>query len=165
MGKIEEIREQLKQWANNGGPAPTMLAKVVSVNETNNTCVLDEDGMLVQDVRLTPVIDTGEGLTLYPKVNTWALAVRIENENDWYLIGCKEVFKYRLKINTLLFEVTGDGVKIEKGSDSLRSCMDDLFTQISALTVPCTAPGTPSGIPLNATAFNGIKTRVLNILK
>lgn len=165
MTKHSEIREKLRQWANEGGPAPTMLAKVVSVNETNNTCVLDEDGMLVQDVRLSPIIDTGEGLTIYPKVNTWALAVRIENENEWHLIGCKEVFKYRLKINNVLFEITGDGVKIEKGSDSLRSCMSDLFTQISALTVPCTAPGTPSGLPINAALFTSIKARVLNILK
>lgn len=168
MSKIEQIRESLKRYAENGGPAPTMLAKVVAVNEDAKTCSLDDDGLIYEDVRLSPIIEdevNTKGLCIYPKINTWCLAVRIENENEWLAIAFEEVFKYRLKIGTTVFEITEDGVKISKGDDTLKSCLNDLITQVKAITVTCAASGSPSTIPLNGTAFTSIKTRIDNILK
>jgi hypothetical protein len=127
--------------------------------------VLDEDGLEIIDVRLTPVIDDAQGLVIYPKLNTWALAVRIEHSNEWHLISCKEVFKYSLKVGATTFEIAEAGVKIEKGGDSLKKCLNDMCNQIGLLTVPVVAVGSPSGVPVNIAAFTTIQKRVNNILQ
>jgi hypothetical protein len=165
MSKQDEIRQSLDERIKRIATAPTVLAIVKSVNENDKTCVLDEDGLEIIDVRLTPVIDDAQGLVIYPKLNTWALAVRIEHSNEWHLISCKEVFKYSLKVGATTFEITEAGVKIEKGNDSLKSCLNDMSKQMRLLTVPVVAVGSPSGVPVNAPAFAAIEKRINNILQ
>jgi hypothetical protein len=75
------------------------------------------------------------------------------------------VFKYSLKVGTTTFEITEAGVKIEKGGDSLKKCLNDMCNQIGLLTVPVVAVGSPSGMPVNIAAFTTIQKRVNNILQ
>ncbi len=165
MSRIDEIRQKLKEWCSAGAPQPTMLGIVKSVNEDEQTCIVEDDGLEYPNVRLSPVLTRADGLMIIPKVNKYALCARIENDNEWYLVSAEEVVKYRLKIGKTLFEVTAAGVKISKGNDSLKSCMDDMFKAISGLTVLCNAEGTPSGVPMNLPAFTTIQKRVNIILE
>ncbi|MBT1702963.1 hypothetical protein [Chryseosolibacter indicus] len=105
--KEAEIRERLKQMASEVGPDTTMIAQVKSVDEDAMTCELydDESGLDFYDVRLRPVIDGKQSLTLVPKINSWVLAVRLEDSEDWMIIACGEFEKFKLSCDTI--EING----------------------------------------------------------
>lgn len=95
MTTSEKIRERLKEMASEVGPQVSMLAQVKSVDEAAMTCELydDESGLDYYDVRLRPVLDNNKSLTLVPKIDTWVLAIRIEDSDDWMIIACGEFEK------------------------------------------------------------------------
>ena len=93
MLKETEIRSALADFAAKYGPQLTMLATVASVNIDELTCVLDDDGIMYEDVRLRPIVDENEGLTLLPKIGTWALAIRIEDDKNWIIIELGKIDK------------------------------------------------------------------------
>lgn len=163
MDKHEQIRRRLIEIAGNHGPLQTVLAKVNSVHESEMTCDLDDDGVLIYDVRLTPVITGNETIAIYPKVGSMALAVRIEDDDEWMLLSCEKADKYRITANDCIIEMDSSGIKISKGSESLKAILSDLITAIKALTVP-TGTG-PSGTPINSTAFTAISNRLTQLLK
>jgi hypothetical protein len=110
MNKAEKIRQLLYEMGRGVGPAPTMLAKVTSVDEAENTCVLTDDqtNLPYEDVRLRPVLDATKSITLIPKVGTWALAVRIEDEDEWMVIAVGEADKILINSPEVIFN---DGTK------------------------------------------------------
>ncbi len=131
-----------------------MLAKVTAVRDFD--CDLEDDeGLKYPKVRLRPVLNGKQALTLQPKVGTYVLAARIENDNDWQVIGVDESQKFSLKIgdNNLVideslfslnnqsgkFELDAQGFVMEKGSSSLKSILEDI---ISAVEVIVTNGGT-----------------------
>lgn len=103
MDRQEQIRRRLKEMASEVAPLFSMLAEVKSVNAGNATVDLhdSDSGLDFFDVRLRPVLNGTKSLTIIPKQNTWALAVRLEDSEDWmvvavgemdqYLIDCEEV--------------------------------------------------------------------------
>lgn len=99
--------------------AVTLMGKVKSVDEAAYTCVVDDDGVDVPEVRLRPVLDDKESLTIFPKPGTWALAVRLEDTEEWMLIAAGEALKYRIKQNDLVFEMDGNQILIEKTGANL----------------------------------------------
>jgi hypothetical protein len=164
MDKKEEIRKKLKGMATANG-STTMLAKVKSVDDAEFTCVLEDDDnaeLTYEDVRLRPVLDGAESFTLFPKVGTWVLAIRIEEDNDWMIIAAGEVDKVRMKCGTSELEIK-NGFLIKKGSETMKKIMDDLFTAIQALTVNTNVG--PSSVPINSGTFAAIKVRADNLLK
>jgi len=64
----------------------------------------------------------------------------------------------------VVFKVDSDGVSIENGSDSLKSVLTDILQQIQIMTHNVTAPGAPTGPPINAAAFAAISTRIQALL-
>lgn len=91
MSKQAEIRQALADHARRYGPQQTMLATVLSVSEDDFTCVLQDDDngeLKYEDVRLRPVLDGNESVTIFPKAGTWALATRVEEDEDWMVIAC-----------------------------------------------------------------------------
>ena len=162
MGKQEEIREALKEHARRFGPQCSVLAKVKSVDNNKFTCVLDDEGIDYFNVRLRPVLDGKQSITLFPKVGSWALAIRVEDSEDWMLIAAGENDKVRFVTGNLTFEMD-DYFLLKKQNETLKKLMDDLLDAIKLITVP-TNTG-PSGVPLNAEVFTEIKTRVDNFFK
>jgi hypothetical protein len=162
MGKHDEILEALRDHAKKVGPQATMLAKVKSVDAAKFTCVLDDDGLEYLDVRLRPVLDGKQAITAFPKVSTWALAVRIEDGEDWMVVAFGEVDKVRMVQGSLVFEME-DYFLLKKGNETLKKIMGDLLDAIGQITVPTNVG--PSGMPLNAAEFTAIKTRINNFLK
>lgn len=110
MEKAEIIRRLLFDMSKGVGPAPTMLARVTSVSEAEKTCVLTDDqtDLPYEDVRLRPVLDATKSITLIPKVGTWALAVRIEDEDEWMVIAVGEADKILINSPEVIFN---DGAK------------------------------------------------------
>lgn len=55
------------------------------------------------------------------------------------------------------------GVEITRGGESLNLILNDILTQIQAMTVTCSAPGSPSSPPINLAAFAAIAARLPNL--
>jgi hypothetical protein len=133
MVKSEQIRKALGDFAASFGPAPTTIGTVASVGE--RTCILTVDDLDYPDIRLSPVIDGTEGLTIFPKVGTMAMAIRIEEADEWMLIGCQEIDKYRLVVGDLVFEVGTDQFTVKKGADSLKDALTLIVEAIQQIVV------------------------------
>ena len=83
MATAAQIREAFEKMAKSDGPAVSNIAKVKSVDETKATCVLiDEDGQEFFNVRLRPVLTGNKSFILVPKVGSYVLAVRVEDDED-----------------------------------------------------------------------------------
>lgn len=136
MNIEEQIRESLKKWCKQYGPAPTLLATVVSVDESSFTCILKDDNYNeIPGVRLRPVLDGNQSVTLFPAVNSWALAVRIEADEEWMLIAAGVIDKCKVVIATTTLEQTAEGFKIEKGSSSLKTILTKMIEATQQILV------------------------------
>ncbi len=83
MATEEQIREGFQKLAQKFGPAVSNIAIVKSVDEAKATCVLiDEDEQEYLDVRLRPVLNGKQSFLQVPKVGTYVLAIRIEDDDD-----------------------------------------------------------------------------------
>lgn len=106
--------------------AVTLMGKVKSVDENEMTCVIDDDGFEIPEVRLRPALDGKESLTIFPKPGSWSLAVRLEDTDEWMLIAAGEVDKYRIKQNDLVFEMDGEKFLIEKQDANLKDIIQSI---------------------------------------
>lgn len=104
MDRAEQIRQRLKEMASEVGPDASMLAQVKSVNEEQMTCDLydDESGLDFFDVRLRPVLDGKKSVTMIPKIETWVLAIRIEDSDDWMIIATGEIEKLLISCDNVV---------------------------------------------------------------
>lgn len=133
----EHVRGKLGEFAARFGPVQSVLAKVESVNEGEKTCVLvDDDGAKFFDVRLRPVINGKESMTLFPKVGGWALAVRIENSDDWMIVLADELTKLRVKIGNTVLEQDATKFEVSNNVTSLKSILDEIATEMLAIYAP-----------------------------
>ncbi|RXK57573.1 hypothetical protein ESA94_20455 [Lacibacter luteus] len=153
MTKEEQIRSELAKLAKKYGPDATIIAKVVSVNEDEFTCVVDEDGIEINDVRLRPVINTNESVTIIPKVNSYVAITRLEDDEEWMVIAVDEIEKYRIVNGTMLFEMHNGKFLIESGAQNLGKCLDDLIIEIQAIYAP-----------KNSAGITAIQTRLKTLL-
>lgn len=160
MDKDELIREGIKKLGGKTGPTCTMLGTVKSVNQEEYTCVIyDEDTDTEEpDVRLRPVLDGSESITTFPKVGSWALAIRIEDDEDWMLVAAGEIDKWEMKIGTTRIKQDATGLVIQKGSDNLKDILSSLIDEVMKIVVL-------QGTSPNVAALGQIKTKVLNVLK
>ncbi|KQT17429.1 hypothetical protein ASG31_08440 [Chryseobacterium sp. Leaf404] len=109
-------------------PPVSNVAKVKSVNESEGTCVLiDEDDQEFLEVRIKPVLSDNKSFLQIPKVGTFVLAVRIEDDDDWMVIACDEVEKFLWIVGDTKLELT-DKICMEAGNQNLLNLMERLFT-------------------------------------
>lgn len=141
MTKEEQIRKGLSKLAGFHGPIQTLICKVVSVDEGEFTCVVDEDGLTIYDVRLRPVINGKEGITIIPKVDSWVLITRLEDDADWMVLAVDEVEKYRIVRGTMLFEMKNGKYLVKSGAENLGKLIDDLIIEIQAIYAPKNTAG------------------------
>ena len=137
MGKEEQIRELLDARAARFGPQPTILATVQSVDELEATCVLydEETDLEYHDVRLRPVINGKESLTVFPKAGSWCLVVRIEGTEEWMITAYTEIDSWRLKIGDAIMEQDADGLLIKKQGDTLRQALELMIEAVMKVVV------------------------------
>jgi len=133
MDKQEQIREGLRRFAERFGPAPTLLGTVVSVDA--DLCTMNVDELDIPDIRLRPVVGGSEGITVYPKEGAWAVAVRLEQTDEFMLIACSEVAKYRLVVDDMVYEVGEDKFLLKKGNDSLKDVIQLIIEAVQPIVV------------------------------
>jgi hypothetical protein len=137
LERSEQIRQLLAEQAGRFGPPATMLATVKSVDEASATCVLydEETDLDYYDVRLKPVVDTPEALTIFPAVGTWCIAVRIEGSDEWMAIAFNQAVKWRLKVGQAVIEQNETGLLIQKQTDTLRQALELLVQAVQQIVV------------------------------
>lgn len=163
MATAEQIREGFKQMAKNDGPAVSNIAKVKSVDESKAICTLiDEDGQEIFNVRLRPVLTGKKSFILVPKVGSYVLAVRVEDDDDWMIIACDEVTKVAYYIGNTTLELT-DKVHIEAGGENLANLIDDLFAAIGKMVF--TTNVGPTINLVNKAEFESLRTKFKTLLK
>lgn len=163
MATPEQIREGFKAMAKSDGPAVSNIAKVKSVDKTKATCVLiDEDGQEFFDVRLRPVLTGNKSFILVPKLGSYVLAVRVEDDEDWMVIAADEIEKIGYYIGNTIFELT-DKVHVEAGGENLANLMDQLFTAIGNMVF--TTNVGPTIKLVNKPEFEALNTKFKKLLK
>lgn len=154
MSRITQIREGLRNMAAKHGPLQTLLAEVVSVDEAAMTCVIREDGVDVYDVRLRPVLNGKESLTIFPKVGGYVLASRIEDDEEWMVIAVDEMAKFRIVAGDTIYESDGSRFLIGNAQTSVKDILNDLVDE----TVKIYAPK-------NVAAFAAIKIKITQLFQ
>ncbi|WP_300978537.1 hypothetical protein [Flavobacterium sp.] len=163
MPTPEQIRRRFEEMAKNAGPAVSNIAKVKTVDEEKGLCVLvDEDGQEILNVRLRPVLSNKKSFMLVPKVGSYVLAVRVEDDDDWMVIAADEIEKIGYYIDNTILELT-DKVHVEAGGESLANLIDDLFTAIGNMVFTTNAG--PTIKLVNKPEFEALKTKFKKLLK
>jgi hypothetical protein len=163
MPTPEQIRERLEQMAKDSGPAVSNIAKVKSVDEAKATCTLvDEDGQEIFNVRLRPVLTGKKSFILVPKIGSFVLAVRVEDDDDWMVIAADEVTKVAYYVGSTTLELT-DKVHIKAGGENLADLIDDLFEAISKMIF--TTNVGPTIKLVNQPEFESLRTKFKTLLK
>ncbi len=179
----EELRNALHRFVGNRQTIAIQPATVKSVDEMSQTCdVEDADGIEIYDVRLRAAATfSDEGFLVVPEIDSAVLIGNIGNSPGEFVVlsvckvkkvlaqtaGCAwrlDEEGVTVEHGTTTFNVNQNGVQIERGGQSLNSVLGDLITQLKLLTVTCAFAGSPSSPPLNAAAFEAVKTNLNLIL-
>lgn len=169
MATAEQIRVGFQKMAKSEGPAVSTIAKVKSVDETAATCVLvDEDDQEFFDVRLRPVLSGKKSFILVPKLGSYVLAIRLEDDEDWMVVACDEIEKVGYYIGNCIIEIDATGFLFQKENETLKKIMVDLIAAIKAMSFTLTTPDTINGSTTllnNVAQFTTIVTRINQFLK
>jgi hypothetical protein len=168
----EQLRNRLEEMAKASGPAVSNIAKVKSVDQDKAICVLeDEDGQEIPAVRLRPVLNGKKSFLQIPKVGTYVLAIRIEDDEDWMVIACDEVDKVIWYVGSTTFQMDDTGFLLKKENETLKKLMVDLIGACKNLSLSVTTTGTATNqagtttAVLNLAEFVAIETRFNQFLK
>ena len=130
MATESQIRSALQDLAKNYGPPVSNIAKVKSVDEEAATCILeDEDGQDYNDVRLRPVLSGNQSFLQVPKIGSYVLAIRVEDDEDWMVIAQDETEKFLWVTPTAKVEVS-DRILMQANNKNLLDLMERLFAVI-----------------------------------
>ena len=163
MATPEQIRDGLKKMAESHGPAVSNIAKVKSVDETKATCTLvDDDGQEYFDIRLRPVLTANKSFILVPKVGTYVLAIRVEDDDDWMIIAADEITKIGYYVGQTVVEFT-DKIHFQANNQSLATLMDSLFIAIENMVFVTPAGNTTALV--NIADFISLKNQFKQLLK
>lgn len=163
MATYDQLREGFEKMAKSHAPAVSNIAKVKSVDENKSTCVLeDEDEQEILDVRLRPVLNGNKSFIQLPKVGTYVLAVRIEDDEDWMVIACDEVTKVVYYIGETVFELS-DKIQLKAGGENMADLIDGLFTAIGNMVF--TTNNGPTIKLVNKPEFDALKKQFNTLLK
>lgn len=100
---------------------------------------------------------------IVPEVGS-LVVVTFLNRQTGYVAMVSEIDYVQMKAGATEYKLDEFGHGISRGGDSLAAVLTDLITQLSVLTVTCTAPGSPSSPPINTAAITALQTRINSIL-
>lgn len=123
------------QLAGRFGPATTLLGTCQAVDENEMTCVLLTDLLEMPDVRLKPILNEDEGITIFPALGSWCLAVRLEGSEDWVLIASNKVNKWRLKVGEAVIEQSLSGLEISNAGANLKDILTKMIEAVMQIVV------------------------------
>jgi hypothetical protein len=148
-GEIEKARQALKGMMKKEAQRfVTFVAKVETVDLGQGTCqVLPVDGNpSYYGVRLVPSVDNVvDGVVPVPKIGSFVICGKLENENDVFVMVPGEVTKYIIKCSDGgVIELNGNGSSMVKG-ETLQTEVNKLKAAVelikSAISGAAVVPG------------------------
>jgi len=130
---MTEIRRAIQEIAKGVG-YQSLVATVDSVNESGKTCVVSpvNGDAQIFDVRLQSSEGANLGVLVLPKVDSFVLVTMLDKDTAFVsLYG--EVESLNLKIEGLEFTVDSEGLKLTKGSLSLKNEIAGLVKEVNSL--------------------------------
>ena len=116
----QEFRQGISEYIRRISPAgSTLLGQVKSVDASEFTCTIqddDPDSPVYEGVRLRPILDGNESMTIFPTVGTWVLAIRIEEDEDWMVMAVGQADRYRIVCGNTTVDISASGVVFNGGS-------------------------------------------------
>lgn len=144
---------------------PTIAVEVVSVDKTQGTCVVKDDG-LEYIVRLASVINENtERFYLFPKVGSSVLIASIgEDENRYYVVAYSEIESVSLRIEDTQLTIDKAGVHLQRGEVDFKSLLNELLNELKTAIIQ-----TPAGVgnfsPNNVAKFEEINNKINQLLQ
>jgi hypothetical protein len=166
MDVQSDLHQALKGLFDRHKKVTVFPGEIVSVDEGENTCVVNDGDIEIYDVRLKALIDTyDQNIVLIPAVGSSVLVCNIgHSENAFAVILASEVEKVVGKIGTTEFLVDSSGYMIKKGSENLKTILNDLITDlISADLATPAGPGTMG--PTIIANLTTVQTRLNTVLQ
>ena len=167
---IDEVRRRLMAMARSAS-ATTFPAKVVSVDETARTCVVDDDGVTYDDVLLFAVKDSSlKGMTVTPSVGSRVLVTKIAGSNMLYVSMYSQIEaamitigdKCSVSVDSDKVEVTTDQITFNGGDNGglvilqkVQDNLNQLKDYVTAMNNAISAGFTGVGEGLAATGSGG----------
>lgn len=150
----QQIRANLKRIAAEHGPDMIFDATVLAVDEENYLCdiELDPEGT-IYDCRLRALATGNKSIDVLPAVGSAVVVAKI-TDDEYLVLVCDEISKYRITVNNITVQVDAGGVTIGNGTETLKQIMDDLVDQILLIYAS-----------KDVAALTLIKTRINNLLK
>lgn len=166
MATVEQIRNRIEEMAKASGPAVSNIAKVKSVNQDKAICILeDEDGQEIIDVRLRPVLTGKKSFIQIPKIGTYVLTIRVEDDDHWMVIACDEIEKVEIYIDELKFELETAGVRITNKGENLKTVLNEFQDKFGELCNEVSKIVVSIGVTPNVPVITKIKQDVVVINK
>lgn len=163
MSVDKELQEAFKMLGKRG--VSTFPAKVVSVDKSEGTCVVDNGNLEFTDVALSATIeDESKRFYLFPKVGSFVLVSPIEeNLLRLYVEFFSEIEDFDLQIEETQMQIDKNGFLLKKQNETLKKLMVDLLQEIQKMKF---TTNTGSTITLvNELQFLGIENRFKDFLK
>lgn len=163
----ENLKNALGEFINRRTTVTVFPATVKSVNESGETCdVTDLEGNELYDVRLKAVVDgSNQEFIVIPAVGSTVLIGNIGNsKNAWFVLATSAVTKVVMQVSNTRYQLDATGILLQRNEQTLKTALFALVDNIKLLTVTCAAPGSPSTVPINAAAFDGVKTFIDEVL-
>lgn len=163
MSIDRELAEGIRQIGKR--KTPTIAVEVVSVDKTQGTCVVKDDG-LEYIVRLASVInDNTERFYLFPKVGSSVLIASIgEDENRYYVVAYSEIESVSLRIENTQLTIDKAGVHLQRGEVDFKSLLNELLNELKTAVIQ-----TPAGVgnfsPNNMAKFDEINNKINELLQ
>jgi hypothetical protein len=133
MMTMEEAAIKLREISGSYAPDCSLVATVKSVSESEATCVLvDEDGQEIYGVRLCPTTGANKSFLQIPALNSFVMAIRVEDSEDWMVVACDKVEKVKLTVGQSRLEITETDVLINGGNLGGLIKISELTSQLNA---------------------------------
>lgn len=158
----KDLQDAFKNLARPKGV--TFQAKVVSVDQTKGTCVVDNDGLEFTDVQLSATIEDDKRFLLIPKVGSFVMTAPINGDiHQLMVVMVSEITEVIMRTENAEFSFDDSGFLLKKQNETLKELMSDLLQAI--LNMRFTTNMGPTINLINAVEFQSIETRFNDFLK
>ncbi len=143
----------------------TFPAKVVSVNKSEGTCVVNDESLEFTDVALSATVEeNGKRFFLFPKVGSFVLVSPVnENIHRLYVEFFSEIEDFDLQIENTRLQIDKDGFLLKKQNETLAKLMSDLLKEIQNMKFTTNTGSTI--LLVNKPQFLKIEDRFKDFLK
>lgn len=121
--ELDQLKDELTTFLKRIVPHTIRQAKVNGINDDDTISVVLSDETVIDDARLRSVVKAGSKKISVPAIDSTVLVGKIETGDEYVVIAVEQIDRELVSIGDTEVEVTEDGVRIEKGGDSIKDIL------------------------------------------